>query len=59
MEKKTKADQETKSDHFGTNIQDDKPKKDGLVPMTKNGETIRVHPTCINGHELAGWKFAE
>lgn len=33
--------------------------RDDLVPMTKNGETIRVHPTCVKGHTLAGWKAAE
>lgn len=29
-----------------------------LVSMTKEGETLRVHPTCVDAHKLAGWKLA-
>ena len=28
----------------------------GFVPMTKAGETIDVHPTCVKSHKAAGWK---
>lgn len=26
-----------------------------LVAMTKNGETLGVHPTCVEDHERNGW----
>jgi len=32
---------------------------DGLVAMEKDGETIRVHPTCVQSHKLAHWKLKE
>lgn len=28
---------------------------DGLVLMTKDGESIAVHPSCVKAHEIAGW----
>ncbi len=31
---------------------------DGLCAMTKDGETLRVHPTCVKSHQSAGWKVA-
>jgi hypothetical protein len=30
-----------------------------LVKMTKNGEELSVHPTCVKDHESLGWKRAE
>jgi hypothetical protein len=30
-------------------------KDDGLVEMTKDGETLRVHPSCVEAHKSAGW----
>lgn len=32
------------------------PVDDGLVPMEKAGESMRVHPTCVKAHIAAGWK---
>lgn len=32
---------------------------DGLVRMTKDGETIDVHPSCVKAHEQSGWKVVE
>lgn len=29
-----------------------------LVAMTKNGETIAVHQTCVDAHKRAGWAEA-
>lgn len=29
-----------------------------LVPMTKNGETLEVHPTCVSDHKRNGWVIA-
>lgn len=26
-----------------------------LVEMTKGGETLRVHPSCVAAHQRAGW----
>lgn len=31
---------------------------DGTVAMTKGGETIQVHPTCVDDHKRAGWALA-
>lgn len=28
---------------------------DGLIAMTKNGDELRVHPSCIKAHQAAGW----
>ena len=28
---------------------------ESLVSMTKNGEMLDVHPTCVKAHEIAGW----
>lgn len=28
---------------------------DGLTAMSKDGETLRVHPTCVKAHQSAGW----
>jgi hypothetical protein len=30
-----------------------------LVLMEKDGEKLEVHPTCVEAHELAGWKKAK
>lgn len=30
-----------------------------LVTVTKDGETLQVHPTCVSAHEFAGWKVVE
>lgn len=30
-----------------------------LVAMTKAGEVIEVHPSCVKAHEQAGWKVME
>lgn len=27
-----------------------------LVPMTKGGEVIEVHPSCVAAHESVGWR---
>lgn len=29
--------------------------EDGLIEMTKDGETLRVHPSCVESHKSAGW----
>lgn len=29
---------------------------DGLVPMKKGGETLRVHPSTVHAHKAAGWE---
>jgi hypothetical protein len=28
---------------------------DGLVPMTKNGDTLQVNPATVEAHKAAGW----
>jgi hypothetical protein len=33
-------------------------KEEGLVPMTKDGETLEVHPSCVDAHKKAGWTLA-
>jgi len=33
--------------------------QDGLVAMQKDGEELRVHPTCVQSHKNAGWKVIE
>ena len=30
-----------------------------LVPMTKDGQTIKVNPLCVEDHEGLGWKKVE
>jgi hypothetical protein len=30
-----------------------------LVAMTKGGETLDVHPTCVSAHKQAGWKVKD
>ena len=30
-------------------------KDDGLVAVTKNGEELRVHPSCVKAHIEQGW----
>ncbi|MBT2326117.1 hypothetical protein J7E62_27695 [Variovorax paradoxus] len=32
---------------------------EGLVTMTKAGEEIAVHPTCVKSHQAAGWKLKD
>ena len=32
---------------------------DGLVAMVKDGEELRIHPTCVQAHKEAGWKVEE
>lgn len=29
-----------------------------LVPMTKDGETLEVHASCVKAHEQVGWVIA-
>lgn len=29
-----------------------------LIAVTKDGETLEVHPTCLAAHRLLGWKEA-
>lgn len=29
-----------------------------LVEMTKGGESLRVHPSCVQAHQRAGWSVA-
>lgn len=29
---------------------------DGLVEVEKEGETLRVHPSCVKAHQAVGWK---
>jgi hypothetical protein len=31
---------------------------DGLVAVTKNGETLRVNPATVEAHKKAGWALA-
>ena len=35
------------------------PVEDGLIAMTKNGETTYVHPSCVKSHEAVGWSMKE
>lgn len=30
-----------------------------LIEMTKDDETIAVHPTCVAAHHRAGWRVKE
>ena len=34
---------------------DEHPASPGLVRMTKGGDTIDVHPSCVAAHKAAGW----
>lgn len=48
------------------NEKDDKPAKtepkaqapvaDGLIEVKKDGEKLRVHPSCVKDHVAVGWK---
>ncbi len=29
---------------------------EGLIKVKKQGETLYVHPTCVNDHVALGWK---
>jgi hypothetical protein len=29
----------------------------GLIAMTKDGQTLRVHPSTVKSHQTAGWKL--
>lgn len=31
----------------------------GLVTVTKGGQSLKVHATCVASHVAAGWKVAE
>ena len=31
---------------------------DELIPMSKDGETIAVHPSCVADHQSLGWVVA-
>lgn len=31
---------------------------DGLVAMTKNGDTLRINPVTVEAHKRAGWALA-
>jgi hypothetical protein len=31
---------------------------EALVPMTKDGETAEVHPSCVESHKKVGWTLA-
>lgn len=33
------------------------PSADGLVKMSKGGETLDVHPSTVKDHVTAGWKL--
>jgi hypothetical protein len=33
--------------------------KKGLVEVTKDGETLEIHPTTYQAHLRAGWKLAD
>ena len=35
------------------------PVEDGLVAMVKDGEELRIHPTCVQAHKESGWKVEE
>ncbi len=37
---------------------DNMPSKSHLVELSKGGETIKVHPTCVANHKQLGWKQA-
>lgn len=30
---------------------------DGLIAVVKDGEPLRVHPSCVGAHVRAGWKL--
>lgn len=30
-----------------------------LVTMTKDGEELEIHPTCVHAHEAAGWAIKD
>lgn len=30
-----------------------------LVLMVKDGEKLKVHPSCVKAHEAVGWKRAK
>jgi len=30
-----------------------------LVNMTKDGESLAVHPSCVDSHKSAGWTIEE
>lgn len=35
------------------------PTDDGLIAMSKDGETMRVHPSCVTAHVSLGWQVKE
>jgi hypothetical protein len=39
--------------------QEDVGGSDGLIPVAKNGETLRVHPVALKQHQALGWKVVE
>jgi hypothetical protein len=53
------AEETTKDKPEADQKKQDQKKSDGLIKMSKNGETIKVHPTCVKGHEFVGWRLAE
>lgn len=34
----------------------EQPQDDELVLVEKDGEQLRVHPSCVKAHADAGWK---
>ena len=39
---------------------DTQPQADpGLIAVTKNGETLHVHPSCLHAHKSAAWLQVE
>ena len=48
------------NDELNSSAQADKPKRskntdDGLVSLRKDGESLRVHPSCVADHKSLGW----
>ena len=35
------------------------PEDEGLVPVTKDGEVLYVHPLCVEAHKACDWLPAE
>ncbi len=50
-----------KDDDKTLRLEKDEPKPkapvdDGLIALSKNGETLRVHPSCEIEHRKLGWE---
>ena len=48
----------TSTDEFDAHI-DAQHDDSHLIPVTKDGETMRVHPTALRQHAELGWRIAE